>query len=150
MEARSEDGVLVYLNFDKAAESRPDLSGQEPFKSLKKYLTVYFTGQNPSIIPKFKLKGTPFQLKVWEELLQIPYGQVTTYGAISELVFKALGRETDSARAVGQAVGRNPISIIVPCHRVLAASNKLGGYASGLTNKKGLLNLEGLSGSYRE
>ncbi|MBQ8091807.1 MAG: methylated-DNA--[Pyramidobacter sp.] len=98
----------------------------------------YFTGggPDPSELP-LTLSGTPFQNRVWSELINIPYGRVETYGAIA-------ARLGSSARAVGGAVGRNPISIVVPCHRVLGSSGSLTGYAGGLENKIRLLRLEGV------
>ena len=81
-------------------------------------------------------RGTAFQQKVWQALTEIPYGGITTYGALAEKL------EVRSARAVGSAVGRNPISILIPCHRVLGADGKLTGYAGGIEKKKFLLELE--------
>ena len=107
------------------------------FNSAKTWLECYFAG-NPGAV-EFPLSpaGTVFQRRVWEILLTIPYGQTTTYGAIA----KQLG-ETMSAQAVGQAVGKNPISIIIPCHRCLGAKGQLTGYAGGIENKKWLLRHE--------
>ena len=85
------------------------------------------------------LAGTPFQRQVWSILLTIPYGQTRTYGEIAGL----LGRETMSAQAIGGAVGKNPVSILVPCHRVVGAGGKLTGYAWGLDRKAWLLQHEG-------
>ena len=103
----------------------------------KIWLDRYFAGDRPDYeeLP-LSPKGTAFQLRVWRTLLQIPYGQTESYGDIAA----CLG---SSARAVGSAVGRNPISIIVPCHRVLGSDGGLCGYAGGLENKKKLLTLEG-------
>ena len=84
--------------------------------------------------------GSEFQMEVWSQLLQIPYGQTTTYGSIASHCKK----EHMSAQAVGGAVGRNKISIIVPCHRVIGSNGSLTGYASGLDKKKQLLRLEGI------
>jgi methylated-DNA-[protein]-cysteine S-methyltransferase len=82
--------------------------------------------------------GTTFQLRVWRELVKIPYGQIESYGGLAD----RLGLEGNSARAVGAANGRNPVSIIVPCHRVLSGAGDLTGYAGGLERKQGLLALE--------
>lgn len=103
----------------------------------KIWLDRYFAGDRPDYeeLP-LSPKGTAFQMRVWRTLLQIPYGQTESYGDIAA----CLG---SSARAVGSAVGRNPISIIVPCHRVLGNDGGLCGYAGGLENKKKLLTLEG-------
>lgn len=102
------------------------------------WLDGYFAGKNPdgSMLPLLP-KGTEFQKKVWRKLREIPYGETSTYGELAKL----LG---SSARAVGSAVGCNPVSIIIPCHRVLGADGNLVGYAGGLENKKKLLQLEGI------
>ena len=102
------------------------------------WLDAYFAGKNPDVsaIP-LSPKGTGFQKRVWQELLSIPYGKTNPYGTIA----KRLG---SSARAVGSAVGHNPISVIIPCHRVLGADGNLTGYAGGLENKEKLLRLEGV------
>lgn len=100
----------------------------------KRWLDVYFTGREPDFTPPLHPTGSPFRQTVWQLLLEIPYGQTTTYGAL-------LG-DGASARAVGGAVGRNPISIIVPCHRVIGADGSLTGYAGGVDRKIRLLALE--------
>lgn len=111
-------------------------SGLPVFDETRRWLGVYFSGCEPNFTPPLSLKGTPFQRRVWEALLTIPYGQTVTYGELARL----LGCR--SAQAVGGAVGRNPISIIVPCHRVVGASGALTGYAAGLDRKRALLELE--------
>lgn len=105
------------------------------FNAAKKWLDAYFAGCTPKIsqLP-LKPHGTEFQTKVWHALCDIPYGQTTTYGEIA----KKLNRPK-SSRAVGCAVGRNPISIIIPCHRVIGACGALTGYAGGIDNKIKLL-----------
>ena len=97
---------------------------------------MYFAKKIPDFLPPLKPKGTPFQQKVWELLLQIPYGKICTYSDLA----KQLGCK--SAQAVGGAVGRNPISILIPCHRVVGANGSLTGYAGGLEKKEFLLHLE--------
>ncbi len=97
----------------------------------KRWLDLYFSGECPDFTPPLHPRGTPFQREIWQKLLEIPYGQTRSYGALGP------------ARAVGAAVGRNPISIIIPCHRVVAASGRLTGYAGGLDRKTALLRLEG-------
>lgn len=86
--------------------------------------------------------GSDFQQRVWKLLCEIPYGKTTTYGELAKRVAVQMGRETMSAQAVGGAVGRNPISIIIPCHRVVGADGSLTGYAGGLEKKLSLLQLE--------
>ncbi len=100
------------------------------------WLDAYFGGNDPDFYPPLHLTGTDFQNAVWDQLLHIPYGQTTTYGAIAA----RLG--TAAAQAVGGAVGHNPISIIVPCHRVVGADGSLTGYAGGVAKKVFLLQLE--------
>ena len=89
-----------------------------------------------------KLKGTSFQKEVWEELLAIPFGRTTTYAKIAEEIAKRRGLVSMSAQAAGSAVGRNPISLIIPCHRVVGSDGSLTGYAGGLEKKEWLLAME--------
>lgn len=107
------------------------------------WLGEYFAGlcPDPGEIP-LKPAGSEFQLLVWEELLKIPYGQTKSYGEIAGEISYKTGRKT-SPRAVGSAVARNPISIIIPCHRVVSSAGKLTGYSAGIDKKKFLLDLEG-------
>ena len=105
------------------------------------WLDAYFAGDNPGRLPSLHLMGTQFQQRVWQLLLEIPYGQTTTYGALARELEHRFGSRA-SARAVGGAVGRNPISIIVPCHRVLGADGAITGYAGGVDRKRALLKLE--------
>ena len=112
------------------------------------WLNAYFAGQEPRFTPPLHMIGTAFQREVWFELLSIPRGEVATYGEIAQRVaakHRVPGNEDPavSPRAVGAAVARNPISIIVPCHRVVAADGSLNGYAGGLDRKEWLLWLEG-------
>lgn len=88
------------------------------------------------------MNGTPFQLEVWQILQTIPYGKLITYREIAELIAKKRGITKMSARAVGNAVGRNPVSILVPCHRVVGSDGKMTGYAGGIERKVKLLKLE--------
>ena len=108
-----------------------------------RWLDAYFAGDRPDFVPAVHLVGTQYQVAVWESLLTIPYGKTATYGAIGAMTAERLGKERFSARAVGAAVGRNPISVIVPCHRVVGANGSLTGYAGGLNRKESLLTLEG-------
>ena len=101
------------------------------------WLDDYFAGKRPCNVPRLNPQGTAFQKRVWQALLTIPYAQTKTYGEIAKMV------ECLSAQAVGQAVGRNPISLIIPCHRVIAAHGKIGGYEYRTEIKKKLLELEG-------
>lgn len=119
------------------AESRAD-PGAELFALVTAQLDAYGRGELHTFDLPVELLGTDTQRAVWQELRQIPYGQTTTYGAIA----KAIGKP-GMAQGVGQHVGRNPIGIVVPCHRVIGADGSLTGYAGGLPRKRQLLELEG-------
>lgn len=106
------------------------------FEETYRWLDLYFSGIKPDFTPSLNLQGSLFQQIVWRELLAIPYGQTTTYGAIAKHI------NCRSAQAVGQAIHRNPIAIIIPCHRVIGADGSLTGYASGLDIKQQLLAIE--------
>lgn len=102
-----------------------------------RWLDVYFSGKDPDILPPLHPQGSPFRQTVWDILLTIPRGQTMTYGEIA----RRLG--VRSAQAVGGAVGHNPISILIPCHRVVGSDGSLTGYAGGVERKARLLQLEG-------
>ena len=104
---------------------------------------MYFSGREPDFAVPLRPSGTPFQQEVWAALREIPYGQTTTYGAIARQMAARRGLPRLSAQAVGGAVGRNPICILVPCHRVLGADGSLTGYAGGVERKRWLLESEG-------
>lgn len=112
------------------------------FEETKNWLDAYFRGNVPASAPRVKFLGTPFQISVWKMLEKIPYGKTTTYGALAEKIARERGIEKFSARAVGSAVGRNPVSIIVPCHRVVGSGGKIVGYAGGISSKIALLEIE--------
>ena len=111
----------------------------------KKWLDSYFLGKNPDI-SRLKLmpEGSDFRQIVWKLLCKIPYGETITYGEIAEKVSKIMNIKSMSSQAVGGAVGHNPISIIVPCHRVVGKDGSLTGYAGGIDRKIKLLKLEGV------
>lgn len=114
----------------------------EILAQAREWLTVYFSGTEPQFLPPVHLTGTPFQLAVWERLQRIPYGETVTYGEIAREIAVQSGIPRMAAQAVGGAVGRNKISIIVPCHRVVGADGGLTGYAGGMDKKERLLSLE--------
>ncbi len=116
----------------------------EDIMLTKQWLELYFSGKRPDFLPRLCPMGSAFQMQVWELLLQIPYGESTTYGALAAKLAQARGLERMSAQAIGGAVGHNPISILIPCHRVLGADGRLTGYAGGRDNKAALLTLEGI------
>lgn len=111
-------------------------------RKARAWLDAYFSGQLSEQLPVFAYRGTVFQKQVWTVLKTVPYGQTITYGQLAEAVSERFGRFRLSARAVGGAVGRNPLSIMVPCHRVLGKNGCLTGYAGGLDRKLSLLTLE--------
>lgn len=119
--------------------------GQLPvLETAKRWLDIYFAGREPDFTPPLHMIGSPFRLSVWKHLLEIPYGETTTYGEIAKRIAREMGIERMSAQAVGGAVGHNPVSIIVPCHRVIGTDGSLTGYAGGLEKKVRLLTLEGV------
>jgi len=113
-------------------------SDAQPFTETKRQLALYFAGQLTEFDLPLAPEGTVFQQKVWQELRHIPYGATLSYGELARRI-----GNPNASRAVGLANGRNPISIIVPCHRVIGASGKLVGYGGGLSRKEILLALEG-------
>ena len=108
----------------------------------RRWLDLDFSGKNPGYLPPLHLTGTPFRMAVWEILCSIPYGQTVTYGEIARKVARQNGKTALSAQGVGNAVGHNPVSIIVPCHRVIGSNGSLTGYAGGIARKTALLTLE--------
>lgn len=108
------------------------------------WLDLYFTGNNPPITTlPLSPQGTPFRQQVWRHLCNIPYGSTTTYGALAKAIAAENRLNSMSPQAIGSAVGHNPISIIIPCHRVVGANGTLTGYAAGTDIKRKLLTLEG-------
>ena len=108
----------------------------------REWLDVYFSGEEPKFTPPLNPQGTPFRKAIWEILLHIPYGQTVTYGEIAKVFAQEKGLAKMSAQAVGGAVGHNPISLIIPCHRVVGANGSLTGYAGGIEKKIYHLELE--------
>lgn len=135
----SDGGKLVGLYFDKTDEPT---GSDDVIEKTKEWLDVYFSGKIPSFLPSIQLTGTPFQKRVMEIMLTIPYGEVMSYGKIADIIANEKGIKKLSAQAVGQAVGRNPISILVPCHRVIGKNGSLVGYGGGMYRKVFLLDLE--------
>lgn len=112
------------------------------FGQVETWLESYFSGNPTPITFPLQPKGTIFQERVWKILQEIPYGETMTYGEIAQRIAKEKGVATNSAQAVGQAVGKNPISILIPCHRVLGKNGALTGYAGGVHRKEQLLRIE--------
>ena len=113
------------------------------FGEAMRWLDLYFAGKEPDCMPVLNPTGTEFQQAVWEILRTIPYGATTSYGTIARRIEQKTKKRM-SAQAVGGAVGRNPISILIPCHRVIGADGSLTGYAGGLDKKESLLRIEGV------
>lgn len=124
------------LPAEQVAQETPILA------QAREWLDEYFSGKEPDFTPTLHPMGSPFRQAVWKLLLQIPYGQTTTYGEIARQLEKLQNRPHMSAQAVGGAVGHNGISIIIPCHRVVGTKGSLTGYAGGLDKKMALLELE--------
>ena len=149
----SEGTALVGLWFDGQKyfadtllcpeyEERPDLP---IFEQTRRWLDVYFAGKEPGFTPPILMRASSdFRRLVWEQLLTIPFGHTLTYGDIARRIAAERGLTSMSAQAVGGAVGHNPVSIIVPCHRVVGTNGSLTGYAGGIERKERLLKIEGI------
>ena len=126
------ENLLNYKNFENL-----------PIIYAKRWLSEYFSAKRPQIskLP-IQLKGTDFQKAVWLQASEIPYGITLTYGALAKLLAKSMGKKVISAQAVGTALSKNPILIVIPCHRVIGAKNNLSGYSAGLDIKSRLLQFE--------
>ena len=144
--ASAEEGALTGLwfvgqkHFPKGVETWADDSDAAPFATVRAQLDEYFAGRRRAFDMPMNPGGsraTPFQRDVWKAIAAIPFGKTTTYSALAD----RCGRPT-AARAAGAATGRNPISIVIPCHRILGSSGDLTGYAGGLERKRKLLDLE--------
>lgn len=135
------DGQKYYANHLDVEHKEADMP---IFETVRKWLDIYFSGQEPDFMPPVHLLGSSFQIRVWKLLQQIPYGQTVTYGELAQKIAEERGLAHMSAQAVGGAVGHNAVSIIVPCHRVVGSDGGLTGYAGGLEKKKYLLTLEGI------
>ncbi|MEU6572419.1 methylated-DNA--[protein]-cysteine S-methyltransferase [Streptomyces sp. NPDC046805] len=137
----ADDGALCGLYMTEQRHRPPEETfgdrDDTPFGETEEQLAAYFAGELKEFSLELRLYGTPFQRSVWEQLCRIPYGETRSYGELAE----ALGNPAAS-RAVGLANGKNPIGIIVPCHRVVGANGSLTGYGGGLDRKQRLLNFE--------
>lgn len=137
----ADDGTLCGLYMSEQRHRPPEETfgarDETPFGAAEEQLTAYFAGELTEFILQLRLHGTPFQRSVWEQLTKIPYGETRTYGDLAD----ALGNP-NASRAVGLANGRNPVGIIVPCHRVVGSDGSLTGYGGGLERKQRLLDFE--------
>jgi len=146
MQASAKDDAICGLwfvgqKYFPRTETWVDAPNYPVFADLESWLKNYFDGKKPKLNFPLLPHGTDFQKTVWKILLEIPYGKTLTYGDIAAQIYS--GKKT-SSQAVGGAVGHNPISLIVPCHRVLGANGSLTGFAGGLDRKRALLELEGV------
>ncbi|MBR2963956.1 MAG: methylated-DNA--[Lentisphaeria bacterium] len=152
----SDGAALVGLWFDKQRFFADSVVQDHEEKSLPvfeqadRWLDLYFSGRDPGFAPPVTLRTTEFRQAVCRIMLTIPYGCTMTYGRIAEIVARQRGVPRMSAQAVGGAVGHNPVSLIIPCHRVIGAGSALVGYGGGLDRKAALLELEhaDLSGDF--
>ena len=133
----ADDAALVALHFCDEGRSHLLSDGtacndNATLQAAKQWLDVYFSGQEPNFMPPLRPVGTEFQQEVWQLLRAIPYGKTTTYGEIAAALAARHGIPRMSAQAVGSAVGRNPLPIFIPCHRVVGSGGKLTGYSGGL------------------
>lgn len=137
----ADDGVLcgLYMTEQRHRPAEESFGARDDalFARAEEELEAYFAGELKEFTLELRLRGTPFQRTVWDQLRRIPYGETRTYGELAD----ALGNR-GASRAVGLANGKNPIGIIVPCHRVVGASGGLTGYGGGLDRKKRLLDFE--------
>ena len=130
------DGQKYYGDaLDRDNEEHPDLA---LFDETRRWLDEYFAGREPQFTPPLLFRGSDFRKRVWQKLLEIPYGQTISYGRLS------ISLGCRSAQAIGGAVGHNPISLIVPCHRVVGSGGSLTGYAGGIDKKIRLLQMEAI------
>ncbi len=148
----SDSKNLTGLHFENSANPRnlgknlreSNADSRDIFAQTKQWLDLYFSGKIPPFTPKLALKGSDFALRVWEILLTIPHGATMSYGEIARQIAREKNIAKMSAQAVGGAISRNPIAIIVPCHRVIGVNGNLTGYAGGMARKIALLRIEGV------
>ena len=141
----SDGETLTGLRFEDRdpALSQDDCGDELPiFKETRKWLDLFFGGKAPDYIPPLRLEGTPFQKTVWGILLTTPFGETTTYGKIAAMIARQRGIPKMSSQAVGGAVSKNPVALIVPCHRIVGSDGDLIGYAGGIDRKEWLLDHE--------
>jgi methylated-DNA-[protein]-cysteine S-methyltransferase len=135
----ADEKGIKEIDFVKKGIKSTQNSSSEIIDQCIRQLDEYFQGKRETFELKLNPKGTEFQKRVWKELWEIPYGKTLSYGDIARRI-----KNQEAVRAVGQAIGRNPISIIIPCHRVIGGNGSLTGFASGLWRKEWLLKHEGI------
>lgn len=129
--------------FDETITAAHEIKDSSVFADAVRWLDIYFSGKDPGFMPSIALNTTPFRREVCEIMLTIPYGRTMSYGEIAAIIAERHDKKRMSAQAVGGAVGHNPISIIIPCHRVVGTNGSLTGYGGGIDKKIKLLQLEG-------
>ncbi len=138
IEIEEKEGNIVRIEFTEEMNPTDEKNVTSPvLREAIKQLQEYFAGQRKEFDLPIKMQGTEFQKKVWQALQEIPYGEVSSYGKLAEKI-----GNSKAGRAVGMANHRNPIAIVVPCHRVIGSNGKLVGYAGGLDKKEWLLAME--------
>lgn len=137
-----EEYVKISKN-SKIKYYKDNFSKSKILKESEKWLDLYFSGKDPGFLPALKVQASEFRKDVWDILLKIPYGETRTYKEVKESLLAGGKYERVSNQAVGGAVGHNPISLIIPCHRVIGSDGALRGYAGGIDVKRKLLEIEG-------
>ena len=140
----SDGTALTELRLDGSKDSTETQKNLPIFRETVRWLDIYFSGKEPDFTPPLNMRTGPFRREVWEIMLTIPYGRTMTYGEIAKEIARRHNPKKMSAQAVGGAVGRNAIPIIIPCHRVIGANGNLTGYGGGIERKIKLLALEGI------
>ncbi|MBU1218664.1 methylated-DNA--[protein]-cysteine S-methyltransferase [Myxococcota bacterium] len=136
------EGQRYFPQLDHKSSGIMSPEQKDSFKSVETQICEYIAGKRRNFEIKLKISGTAFQMQVWQLLQQIPWGTTVSYGELARRLAEDRKTSKMSARAIGGAVGKNPISIIIPCHRVIGSNGSLTGYAGGLELKKALLTLE--------
>ncbi len=134
------DNEIVLIDEEILSSSKED--DYKILKLTETWLDKYFSGEDPDFLPQVKVSGSEFRKDVWDILLKIPYGETRTYKEVGKALLASGKYERVSNQAVGGAVGHNPISLIIPCHRVIGSDGSLRGYAGGVDVKRKLLELE--------
>lgn len=133
---------LTNLYFDDNVRCDNNLDSNNIIKITKSWLDIYFSGRMPDFTPPICYQATLFSKSVYDYIINIPFGNVTTYGEIAKHIAKKNNKHKISSQAVGNALSKNPILLIIPCHRVISSAGKISGYVASVERKKYLLNLE--------
>ena len=133
------DGQKYFADTLSVQREEKDL---DVFRRTDNWLDIYFSGKEPNFTPPLRMRGTEIRQADWQILLTLPFAETMTYGQIAKILADRRGTDSISAQAVGGAVGHNPISLIIPCHRVIGTNGALTGYAGGLEKKARLLDME--------